>query len=257
MKIITTQDGIFPLQHKGYKDGDFDLDYRACVMAVRVRSRLVEDGDLGHWVYRKEEVGDVTGAMFWEVDVEKRPIPSFQFAWPVQAVPSQDSFLGVEMNPLANDTELGASEDDRFISKPFRRIVYRESRQQATQSKFPVGTYGVGMTATEENEQIDLFLHADARLVAPNVGRQGIMGTQVFDLTNTGRYDENRGARVQTAWRVVRPTMACTAGVVSDEERPGRYLNALAWNLALTGQEAAFGRGLWIDNAWGSGGTAT
>ena len=259
---------ILPLQHVGYdKDrgtnGPWDLQLRSMITACRVEGRDDESGGLGEWIYERGTVGDVLGGFFWERS--SRAISGWAFAWPSITVASMSGTAsGVgnvadpEMLPTVWDGEQRAKPDQRWGQLQYE-IPLVQGRQQRRYSKFPIGTHAVALTATNENEQKNLLWHTDPRTVAANVAGDGLMGTYLCDLNSRGEYSPDHYARYQTAWRVVRPRVTCgpCPGVVSDPERQGRFLNTIAWNLALTGLERAFGRGMVIDNAWGGGGTPT
>lgn len=256
--------GVWPLQHFNYdkdsnSEGAWDLPNRAMLTACRIEGRDDSSGGLGDWKIQRSTVGDVLGGFFW--DRSSREISGWAFAWPTMTVKGRGTVPagGVaepDMLPLVWDGEQKAKADLRWGQLTYE-IPLVKGRKQRRYSKFAVGTHAIALTATNENEQKNLLMHADSRTVAPNIRGDGLMGTYLCDLTADGAYDPDRYARYQTAWRVVLPKTSCAAGLIADPERSGKSLNFIAWNLALTGREGAFGRGPIIDNGWGAGGTPT
>lgn len=257
---------VWPLQHANYDkdanpEGPWDLQLRAMLTACRIEGRDDSSGGLGDWVIQKNTTGDVLGGFFW--DRSSRPISGWAFAWPTITVKSRNVSTGAgvpdpDMLPIVWDGEQKAKADRRWGQLTYE-IPLVKGRKQRRYSKFPIGTHSVALTATNENDQKNLLMHADSRTVAANIRGDGLMGTYMSDLTADGSYDPDRYARYQTAWRVVLPKTSCpaAAGLIADPERSGKNLNFIAWNLSLTGLERAFGRGPIIDNAWGAGGTPT
>lgn len=73
--------GYMPLQHSGYKHAGFDLQFRACIVGVRVTDRMTGPDDVGTWIVDKDSVGDVHGGQLWKK--AKRDVPMWRFATPV------------------------------------------------------------------------------------------------------------------------------------------------------------------------------
>jgi hypothetical protein len=75
--------GIFPLQHKGYKDNSpkWNLDLRASIFGIRIVDRLDKAGDVGHWLYDPNSVGDIHGGqLFLAKSKTDREVPMWRFA---------------------------------------------------------------------------------------------------------------------------------------------------------------------------------
>ena len=104
------------------------------------------------------------------------------------------------------------------------------------EKRFPGGTIGVVLSASEENYQEDLFFPADGRLVAVNVAGDPEMGTLVYDLNSANEYDAERYARLQSAFRVLK--------------HPLGVANALGFQLGASGQSDT-GGGWFVDNVPG------
>lgn len=71
--------------------------------------------------------------------------------------------------------------------------------------KFPKDWRGVALNSTYEAEQIEYYLPTDPRLVAVNRKGDAGMGSWVCDMGDGFEVDPNFIARLQSAWRVVRP----------------------------------------------------
>ena len=74
--------GIFPLQHKKFKSKNWDLQLRASIFGVRITDRYMNTGDIGHWEFDKNSLGDIHGGQLWNKD--SRDIPMWRFATPVK-----------------------------------------------------------------------------------------------------------------------------------------------------------------------------
>lgn len=73
--------GVWPLQHRKYDSNGFDLDFRSTMLAYAVLDRMAGDEHIGEWLYDRDTLGDVIGALCWPNDT--RPIPGWSWAWPV------------------------------------------------------------------------------------------------------------------------------------------------------------------------------
>lgn len=98
---------------------------------------------------------------------------------------------------------------DDYLADP--RYAQRSHVQPAHLSTYPRGFRGVGLAGTEETEQVDLFLPADGRLIAPHNAGPDRMGTLVCDLGPSGTLSRagpwgvgGRAAPLQTHLHVVR-----------------------------------------------------
>jgi len=69
--------------------------------------------------------------------------------------------------------------------------------------RMPVGTYGIVMQTMDEDQQIEDLMHCDPRIVCVNAAGGEACGSMVYDLEKHSAYDGSRGARVQSAWRVL------------------------------------------------------
>ena len=88
--------------------------------------------------------------------------------------------------------------------------------------KLPNGTLGIILSSTNESQQEDLFFPTDPRLIAVNVNGDPECGSLVFDLNGANELDNQRGAYLQSAFRVIK--------------RPLGRANAIAFQLDYTGK---------------------
>ncbi len=93
--------------------------------------------------------------------------------------------------------------------------------------KFPGGYYGIALPLTNEDRQVNAFFPADPRLIAVNFAGDPKCGTPIFDLDAEGNIDPERGAPLQSAFRVLKKPSGKIAW-------PGQ--NVIAWNIDATGQ---------------------
>ncbi len=70
--------------------------------------------------------------------------------------------------------------------------------------KMPKGVYGIAIAGTHEYEQKSLFFPTETRLFAVNVAGDPRMGSMVYDLDDEFRVDKDRGAPLQSAFRVLK-----------------------------------------------------
>jgi len=119
--------------------------------------------------------------------------------------------------------------------------------------KAHLGRFGIGLTATNEDGQINIMQDTDPRMIAPNKkGDATKWGSYVADLNKEYEIDPDPGARLRRSGGcTARRTGESTASwpTMSGQGRVERD----AWNLTTTGLEGALGRGAVIDNAWESG----
>lgn len=99
--------------------------------------------------------------------------------------------IGEAMNP-----------DERFAAVGYN--APKDDRGVDLFERFPLGTYGIALPATNEERQVNLFLRCDSRLVAVNFDGDYKCGTFVYDLDSDSAYDPKRRARLQSALRVVK-----------------------------------------------------
>ena len=78
---------ILPLQHKGFVEKGWAVDLRNSILSDRVTDRLTGAGDVGHWQYEEDSVGDLIGGFLWrERDICSRPMGAWAFVIPAIAM---------------------------------------------------------------------------------------------------------------------------------------------------------------------------
>jgi hypothetical protein len=70
--------------------------------------------------------------------------------------------------------------------------------------KLPNGTLGITLALTNESQEEDAFHPTDPRLTAVNVNGDPECGSLVYDLNDQSEFDRDRGARLQSAFRVIK-----------------------------------------------------
>jgi len=238
--------GIPPLQ---CSDDRWPVQLRTIKMGCRITG---QDSD-GTYVMDRNSIGDQLGWNLWPQVAGARAIPAWAQAWPA-AYPSVPSGSGTTtaqagVLPLGSRFRFNGA----FGLKQVRRPLIGNSNRRAT--PMPVGgEVGIVLSAVEDYLQDDLFLSTDQRLVAVNVRGNPACGTLVCDLNEDSGYDDTRFARLQTMMRVIPMGFpeGGIGGFVADPNNPPANLACIAWNLALTGQESALGRGLVIDQSSGA-----
>lgn len=236
--------GIDPLQDT---DRDMNVAHRSVRMGCRVIDRA-PDGDL---IIDRESIGDQIGWVLWHQIQGARDCPAYAQAWPARVVNTTGgtgTSDGIAVLPMG---ERGVY-DARFGVKIPTVARVGSGQGRLAWGRSPRGQVGIILSTTDEYNPSEVFMPTDPRLIAPNAGGDGAMGSVVVDLSADNTYDPSRYARLQTMMRVVPLGTAQVPGVVPDTMTRSDNMGCLAWNLALTGRESAFGRGMVIDNASGA-----
>ena len=71
--------GFLALQDHGWKKQGIPLQMRTGLLAVRVKGRLIDAGELGHHVIERGTTGDITGGQLWKQEPGDRPGPMWRF----------------------------------------------------------------------------------------------------------------------------------------------------------------------------------
>lgn len=228
---------------------DVDPKMQIPRMAVRYGCRVLERDDYEDLIVDKDTVGDQRGWVWWANVPERRPNPAWAHAWASRVASSANGYqFGIL--PISDRFDY----DERWGVKIPTAPRIAPGNQYPLWNRMARGTVGITLLNTNEHETADLFMPTDPRIVAPNEAGDFLMGTVVSDLNASNVHDHSRYARVHTAWRVVPmgEMMGGLPGAVPDPFNANWRLGALAWNLALTGGEAALGRGLVIDQRSGA-----
>lgn len=197
--------GFWVMQHQGYDLQGFDLIQRAGQQCVRVTGRMDTEDGLGHWIEDHDYRADWLGSNFWLADFQQRKVSGHSFGWGARVVKGGGA-KGVATGGKGKklSTALLPVYDDRYtLDNRFRTKTISEL-DKASWGKHPVGTIGIVHTGTYERDQTDIFFPCDSRLVAANFDGDYEMGSIVYDLNEDGEYDKDRGARLQSAFRVLK-----------------------------------------------------
>lgn len=213
-------------------------------MSVRYGARVLLRDDYEDLVIDRDTVGDIRGWVWWPNVPERRPNCAWAQAWASRVASSANGYQ-FGLLPATDHFDY----DERFGVKVPSTPRIAPGKQYPIWNRMPRGTVGITLLNTNEHETADLFMPTDPRIVDPNVAGDFLMGTVVSDLNASNTHDHTRYARVQTFWRVIPlgEMLGGLPGVVPDPMDADMRMGAIAWNLALTGQEASLGRGLVID----------
>ena len=118
----------------------------------------------------------------------------------------------------------------------------------------PRGTRGILLPATDEGQQVDLWYHADPRLVSPNFHGPSMTGTPVADMDALGGMDGERQAPIQSQWRVIKAPTGDDGMLARNKKasEDGSARNWLARTIGPSGQWDTCG-GLVMDVPTGKG----
>lgn len=257
--------GIPVFQHRGYDLLGYDLALRAGIVAVRVGDRDDKEGGIGNWMRDPgpdndptNSVGDLNCAFLWPR--ASRQINGWAFAFPATTY-SADTATASGGKTCAKQSKdstmlplIGYTMDPDGRYKPLK--AHRPKRKgKQLWPKIPNDWIGIALNSTFEAEQIEYFHPTDPRLVAVNRKGDAAMGSWVCDMGANFETDPDFYARLQSAFRVVRPKTACIP-VPDDDTRPGKKHNGIAWQLMPAHCDQVWGRGLVIDRS-GGGGSST
>lgn len=223
---------------------DVDPDMQIPRMAVRYGCRVLDRDDFEDLIVDRDSVGDMRGWVLWPNIADRRPNPAWAQAWASRVASSANGYqFGIL--PISDHFDY----DERWGVKVPTTPRIAPGQQYPLWNRMARGTVGIALLNTDEDATSELFMPTDPRIVDPNAGGDFLMGTIVSDLSASNVHDHSRYARVQTMMRVVPlgEMLGGLPGVVTDPFNSNWRLGALAWNLALTGQEGSLGRGLVID----------
>lgn len=212
--------GFCPMQHVKYEDQGFDLDMRTFWAGVRIVSRDIAAGELGHYQIEEGSVGDITGGFLFKNDSEpKRPIPSWRFSpWPVV----RDAAFGSQSTnwrPVRWDKK---EVEQGNVLTPDKRFAAEDGLTPVEENKpcwpkFPEGFRGILVQTSNEEKQYGAFLPTDPRIICPAKAGDPATATIVCDEKAPDKIDKDRQAGVDSFWRVLKA--------------PRGSGNALAWTL--------------------------
>lgn len=226
--------GILALQHEKYQAGKWSLDMRTSLLASRIVDRQGDPSDdasegMGHYVYDPDSIGDIHGGFLFKKN--SREIPGWRFAWPVIVSPPNGSpgsrrpGATNEMLPVINrvgDAKNYLTPDDRFLSEPYD-LPTRDGKP--IWPALPMGFFGIGLTAQNEDVQYPMFLPTDPRIPCPDFAGAQNTSALVCDEQADTSLDPNRSAPINGFFRVVKNPSASTISFRLNA-------SALAWRLS-------------------------
>lgn len=225
---------MLPGQDHSWRRKGQDLDYRTIPLYVRIvgRADTLYEG-LGHYELDPNAHGDLTCMVAWPTAGEgKRPFAAWSPCFPsivVAPAPEADSADQTSV-PGQRDGELllPAYDSEWQIDERLKPIQVAAGGEAGDVETYPRGTRGILLGAVREDEQHEVFVCGDRRLVAVNrPAARSDLSSRVYDLTPEDAYDPDRWAYLHSAWRVARPY----PGLVPWDARYG----ALAWQLGRSG----------------------
>ena len=251
--------GVFPLQDH---ESGVPIGVRHQLLAGRIASiGEMGSGDGGiiqvATEHDKAAVGDVHPWFFWQTeDREERASGSFAQAFP--GIVTKGAVAGASGH---TQTPGQPAEIHPVQTGLYHSDVRYHRKVPGWPKCFPDrvgGQVHVVMPGMRESAQHDLMLHADPRLVCPQVKGPFTAGTVVVDLQEEGEMcmDNSatpgvggRSARIQSFWRVIAMPKRGIPGI------GGGAGNAIAWNHTES-KDGLIGHGL-IFAKMGSGGPTT
>lgn len=252
MKFVEAQGkeglGIWILQDHGYEKRKAPIDLRSCLLAVRMKEKVVKGEGLGGYIPDDETIGDIIGGAVWRKAkeasiftqsgktkiVQPREIPAWAFAWPT--IMEKSGGLPLFVDNLGNKKDEKIIGDQRFRNETVRLLPDIK--------KVAGGTHGITLAATNENSQELIFFGADSRLIAVHHAGDYEMGTLVADLDKDDNIDPKRMARLQSLTRVLKEIDSNTVMALAQPRRfnpDAESVNYLAWNIGTSGQKDVLG----------------
>lgn len=188
--------GIPSYRDESYKDRSWPIGARWTSFAHGIKE-IFEDGS----VDRNKTHGDILGSAF--VKPETRDFGSWFHAVP--AIKTPYGFFPIRDRSFAPDTSY----------KPIDAAV-------PGGAEIPNGTPVIILCATKEDGEQELIVmsggsgaeQAALSLIAANRNGPYEMGTSVYDLNDKGEADIKHQAKLQSAWKVVKPSVAPVTGSV-------------------------------------------
>lgn len=203
-----TSGGYRVLQHH---DDKFDLHDRLYTGATRVDDK---DDETGEWIPNDEYTGDILCGRVFKARKGKREMAAWAYAWPSVVWDWEQ-----RQDPKKVITGPGAEGKFHLSILPIRRdhLIQDDRLEQSWtdwpdwRQWFPVGYQTIGMQGSDEATEQHLTMSADESLICPGRAGPGEMANLVHDVEEGGSMVRagppgvgGYGARLSTAWRVVR-----------------------------------------------------
>jgi len=216
--LVAHGPGILPLQ---VHNPEWNLGLRPALYAWRVTGRRDQLDQEGQWIIDPDTVGYVFGGHNWPALGAKldKVASGWNFAWPAIVTTGGDTIAtgtsrcGVGLDAAVLPQYWAGLADDRFA--PFTLPPGGQ--------RHPSGTLGIMLAGTSENNQENVFLATDRRLVAANRFGGTALSSQVHDLTDKAAYGIS--AALHSAWYVAQPRGG----------KPRYGANVLAWQIGGSG----------------------
>lgn len=166
---------IFPLQHQHYTKPDnggenYQLELRASIFGVRIAHRSDRKGQLGHWVAPREtNYGDITGWVLWDKKEDGRRINTWRQIFAGVTNEQEKETFGVGTTTSAGDGSITSAVIRHRDWSPDDRLKTLKAPANPLWPRVPEnGYYTIVVGAQEEDEQEELIIPIDQRLVANN-----------------------------------------------------------------------------------------
>ncbi len=276
----TTSLGYLPLQSPHFAQGfgrDMSLSFREHVGAVRVETRRTWPEGFGDYQYDIDSVGDIHGGQLWQRNpnpaggATAREIPMWRFATPSIMQTSENDVphcaeadQGLFYRPWRDvqpDNPF-LNPDDRLEEFQYKNPSCDPAQQVKVWNNQPAGVVGISLTTNDEEQQQNLFLPTDPRLIANTIG-DPTFSTQVCDTEgweistpiNGVPAGAQRIAALNTAFRVIPDPIGGNCGLV------GKFLalqgptdnchRTSAGAFAFQqGQGRVYTAGMWSSDRW-------
>lgn len=225
------------------------LEHRVYTIGYRLLKQRGDRSEKRKPVIDPDSVGEVRGSLLWRAT--DRGLHAWSVAWAAvttgptkrQEVPTRpgtvtrtqvDAGEGGPQVARGDTAKVRPARDGEFAADD--RYDELEASVPPQGDALPKGTPGVVLLATDEREQVALFLPAGYRLVAVNRAGDPSISSLVSDLTAESEIDQDRRAPLHSALRVIR--LAPGSPVLSGDQ-------VLAHQLTTSGQDGISGHGLW------------